>query len=176
MEQQERRAALSAFFWTITVMAIAGGILFWQAEAIPTVPVAQATDGAVSQYTVALEIANNRLTEAGNRIILLEQQLAQPVVAPQEQIAVESAAPTISSEVALTSARSIAGALEPLAPPELVDLDGQTVWAIVYEPGTIYVSATDGSVVSAERNQPDQRDRAHDEDHDDDKDNDDHED
>lgn len=171
MELQERRAALSAFFWTITVMAIAGGILFWQADAIPTVPVAQANDGAVSQYTAALTLANNRLTEAGNRISSLEQQLTQPVVVPQEQIVVEPAAPNISSEAALTSARSIAGALEPLSAPELVDLDGQTVWAIAYEPGTIYVSATDGSVVSAERNQPDQRDRAHDEDADDDEDN-----
>lgn len=60
MEQQERRAALSAFFWTITVMAIAGGILFWQADAIPTVPVAQANDGAVSQYTASLALANKR--------------------------------------------------------------------------------------------------------------------
>jgi cytoskeletal protein RodZ len=153
MEQQERRAALSAFFWTITVMAIAGGILFWQADAIPQVPIAQANDGAVSQYTAA--------------IISLEQQLAQPVVVPQEQIADVPAAPTITSATALTAARSIAGALEPLTPPELVDLDGQTVWAIAYEPGTIYVSATVGSVVSAERNQPDQRDRAHDDDHDD---------
>ena len=173
MEQQERRAALSAFFWTITVMTIAGGILFWQADAIPTVPVAQANDGAVSQYTAALALANNRLTEAGNRIISLEQQLAQPVVVPLEQIADEPVAPNISIDAAVTSARSIAGALEPLATPELVDLDGQIVWAIVYEPGTIYVSATDGSVVSAERNQPDQRDPAHDEDHDDDEDNDD---
>jgi hypothetical protein len=173
MEQQERRAALSAFFWTITVMAIAGGILFWQADAIPQVPVAQANDGAVSQYTAALALANNRLTEAGNRIISLEQQLAQPVVVPQEQIADVPAAPTITSAAALTAARSIAGALEPLTPPELVDLDGQTVWAIAYEPGTIYVSATVGSVVSAERNQPDQRDRAHDDDEDNDEDNDD---
>lgn len=173
MELQERRAALSAFFWTITVMAIAGGILFWQADAIPTVPVAQVNNDAVSQYTTALALANNRLTEAGNRISSLEQQLTQPVVVPQEQIVVEPGAPNISSEAALTSARSIAGALEPLSAPELVDLDGQTVWAIAYEPGTIYVSATDGSVVSAERNQPDQRDRAHDDDPDDDEDNDD---
>jgi hypothetical protein len=165
MEQHERRAALSAFFWTITVMSIAGGILFWQAEAIPTVPVAQANESAVSQYAAALDIANNRLTEAGNRIMTLENQPAQPIDVPQEQIVDVPAAPTITSAAALTSARSIAGALEPLAPPELVDLDGQTVWSIVYEPGTVYVSATDGTVVLVERNQPDQRDRHDDEDH-----------
>jgi hypothetical protein len=164
MEQHERRAALSAFFWTITVMSIAGGILFWQAEAIPTVPVAQANESAVSQYAAALDIANNRLTEAGNRIMTLENQPAQPIDVPQEQIVDVPAAPTITSAAALTSARSIAGALEPLAPPELVDLDGQTVWSIVYEPGTVYVSATDGTVVLVERNQPDQRDRHDDED------------
>ncbi len=165
MEQQERRAALSAFFWTITVMSVAGGILFWQADAIPSVPVAQANEGAVSQYAAALVIANNRLTEAGNRIIALENQPTQPVEVPQEQIAAVPAAPTITSAAALTSARSIAGALEPLAAPELVDLDGQTVWAIAYEPGTIYVSATDGTIVLVERTQPDQRDRHEDEDH-----------
>jgi hypothetical protein len=164
MEQHERRAALSAFFWTITVMSIAGGILFWQAEAIPTVPVAQANESAVSQYAAALDIANNRLTEAGNRIMTLENQPAQPIDVPQEQIVDVPAAPTITSAAALTSARSIAGALEPRAPPELVDLDGQTVWSIVYEPGTVYVSATDGTVVLVERNQPDQRDRHDDED------------
>ena len=165
MEQHERRAALSAFFWTITVMSIAGGILFWQAEAIPTVPVAQANESAVSQYAAALEIANNRLTEAGNRIMTLENQPAQPIDVPQVQIADVPVAPTITSAAALTSARSITGALEPLTAPELVDLDGQTVWSIVYEPGTVYVSATDGTVVLVERNQPDQRNRHEDEDH-----------
>ena len=165
MEQQERRAALSAFFWTITVMSIAGGILFWQADAIPSVPVAQANDGAVSQYAAALEIANTRLTEAGNRIMALENQPVQPIDVPQVQIADVPAVPNITSAAALSAARTIAGALETLTVPELVDLDGQTVWSIVYEPGTVYVSATDGTVVLVERNQPDQRDRHEDEDH-----------
>lgn len=165
MEQHERRAALSAFFWTITVMSIAGGILFWQADAIPTVPVAQANEGAVSQYSAALEIANNRLTEAGNRIVALENQRAQPIDVPQVQRADVPAISNITSTAALTAARSIAGALKPLAPPELVDLDGQTVWSIVYEPGTVYVSATDGTVVLVERTQPDQRDRHEDDEH-----------
>ncbi|MFM2308041.1 MAG: hypothetical protein RLY87_161 [Chloroflexota bacterium] len=163
MEKQERRAALSAFFWTITVMAIAGGVLFWQADIIPSVPQPQNTDAALSQYAAALDTANARLTEAGTRISSLERALTQQTTAAQPSAprSDTQASIAVSSEQALESARSVAGALAPTADPELVDLEGQTVWSIAYEPGIVYVSAVDGSVVLVQRTQPASSGREH---------------
>jgi hypothetical protein len=175
MEHQERRAALSAFFWTISVMSIAGGLLFWQSDNIPTIPLAQANAAAVTQYANALDTANIRLTEAGNRITILEQELTQQSTPSQPQSAVsESAAPAtdITSQQALESARTIVGSLAPMADPELVDLEGQTVWSIPYQPGIVFVSARDGTILLVQRTQPERHnEQEHDEqnesDHDD---------
>ncbi len=154
MEHQERRAALSAFFWTISVMAIAGGMLFWKAEVIPTVPAPQNNDAALTEYASALDTANARLTEAGNRITTLQQQLNQRVAAAQAPSVEAPPASNVSSAQAIEYARKVAGALKPTADPELVELEGQTVWSIIYEPGTVYVSAADGTIVLVQRNQP----------------------
>lgn len=167
MEKQEQRAALSAFFWTITVMAIAGGFLFWKSDIIPAVPQPQNADAALAQYASALDTANARLTEAGTRITNLEHALTQQnTVAQPPAPSTDSQAPTvISSQQAIEAARTVAGALTPTADPELVDLEGQTVWSISYEPGIVYVSADDGTIVLVQRNQPTRsgREHAHDE-------------
>jgi len=157
MEHQERRAAFSAFLWTITVMSIAGGMLFWKADMIPAIPQAQANEAAVTQYATALDTANARLTEAGTRITKLEQELSTQTSTVQQQAPVAEAvepATAITSLQALESARTVAGSLKPIADPELVDLEGQTVWSITYQPGIVFVSATDGSIVLVQRNQP----------------------
>jgi hypothetical protein len=163
MERHERRAAFSAFIWTIVVMSIAGGLILWQSDAIHAIPSTQATAGTsdITQYQQALDDANNRLTEASQRITALEQQVAQanqavqaaqtaPVAAP----ATTDSAPTggVDATAAIEIAKQVAGRLKPIADPELVDLEGQTVWSIVYTPGTVYVSQTDGQIVLVQRN------------------------
>jgi septal ring factor EnvC (AmiA/AmiB activator) len=79
MEQHERRAAFSAFIWTIVLMSLLGGVVLWQSNAIHAIPSTQPTADTsdVTQYQKALDDANNRLTEASQRITTLEQQVAQ---------------------------------------------------------------------------------------------------
>lgn len=170
MQHIERRAALSAFLWTVTVMALAGGALFYKADIIPQVPTnanaAAASDATVAEYATALDTANSRLTEAGNRITDLQNQLAQRTSAaapavdgPQQPAGTQTA---VSAEQAIEYAKQIAGSLQPISAPELVDLEGQTVWSIAYTPGTVYVSAQDGSIALVERNQQQHRRPGHD--------------
>lgn len=161
MQPPERRAALSAFLWTITVMAFAGGALMAGANIIPPAPTnvaAANADTTVVAYATALDTANARLTEAGTRITQLQNELAQRQntaaladAAPAQPAPVETA---VSAAQAVEYAKQIAGALQPTGDPELVDLDGQAVWAISYQPGTVYVNAQDGTIALVERNQP----------------------
>ena len=58
----------------------------------------------------------------------------------------------VDAAAAIEIAKQVAGRLKPIADPELVDLEGQTVWSIVYTPGTVYVSQTDGQIVLVQRN------------------------
>ena len=170
MSQPERRAALSAFAWTVTVMALAGGAVFYVGNQTPA-PTAATTDTAtVAQYAAALDTANARLTEAGTRISQLEAQVAQQQTdftpAQDAAPAPDAIQTVVSAEQAIEYAKQIAGQYPPTNAPELVDLEGQTVWAIPYEPGTVYVNAQDGSIALVERNQPQGgRPGHHDEDH-----------
>ena len=163
MERHERRAAFSAFIWTIAVMSIAGGLILWQSDAIHAVPSTQATADTsdITSYQQALDEANNRLTEASQRITTLEQQVAQANQADQtaqaDQVAppaTTDSAPTggVDATAAIEIAKQVAGRLKPIADPELVDLEGQTVWSIVYTPGTVYVNQADGQIVLVQRN------------------------
>lgn len=164
MERHERRAAFSAFIWTIVVMSIAGGLILWQSDAIHAVPGNQATADSsdiITQYQNALDDANTRLTEASQRIMTLEQQVAQANQAGQTAQADQVVPPTttdsaptggVDATAAIEIAKQVAGRLKPIADPELVDLEGQTVWSIVYTPGTVYVSQTDGQIVLVQRN------------------------
>lgn len=160
MDYPERRAALSAFIWTIVVMSIAGGLLLWQNDAIPNVPASATTDTSVVAYQTALDTANSRLTEAGNRITALEQELAQTKQQTTNSAPVEAQA-GIDADTAIKIAAQVAGKLQPIADPELVDLDGQPVWSITYTPGIVYVSQGDGQIVLVERTN-DGRSRSHD--------------
>ena len=153
MDHNERRAAFSAFIWTIVVMSIVGGIVLWQGDLVHAVPASESANVSITAYQNALDIANSRLSDAGNRITALEQELAQA----KQQPADTNTAPTtgtngIDAETAIRIATQVAGRLQPVADPELVDLDGQTVWSIVYTPGTVYVSQADGQIVLVERN------------------------
>jgi len=163
MERHERRAAFSAFIWTIVVMSIMGGLILWQSDAVHAIPSNKAsTDTSdVTQYQQALDDANNRLTEASQRITTLEQQVAQANHAAQTaQTAPQPVADTsantpsggVDAAAAIEIAKQVAGKLKPIQDPELVDLEGQTVWSIVYTPGTVYVSQTDGQIVLVQRN------------------------
>jgi small-conductance mechanosensitive channel len=163
MERHERRAAFSAFIWTIAVMSIAGGLILWQSDAIHAIPSNQATADSsdITQYQNALDEANTRLTEASQRITTLEQQIAQANQAAQTAQADQVVPPTttdsaptggIDATAAIEIAKQVAGRLKPIADPELVDLEGQTVWSIVYTPGTVYVNQADGQIVLVQRN------------------------
>lgn len=163
MERHERRAAFSAFIWTIVLMSIVGGLILWQSDAVHAIPNNQSTadNSDVTQYQKALDDANNRLTEASQRITTLEQQVAQANHAVQTAQAAPPAdtnpsanTPTggVDAAAAIEIAKQVAGRLKPIADPELVDLEGQTVWSIVYTPGTVYVSQTDGQIVLVQRN------------------------
>ena len=160
MERHERRAAFSAFIWTIVVMSIVGGLILWQSDAVHAVPSNQSTTDTsdITQYQQALDDANNRLTEASQRITALEQQVAQANQAvqtvPQAVADTSTNVPTggIDATAAIEIAKQVAGRLKPIADPELVDLEGQTVWSIVYTPGTVYVSQSDGQIVLVQRN------------------------
>lgn len=151
MNHNERRAALSAFIWTIIVMSITGSLVLWQSDVIHAVPVAEANT-SVTAYQEALNTANTRLVDAGNRITALEQELAQ---AKQQSTSNAQDATTtqagIDAQTAIQIAAQVAGRLQPVADPELVDLDGQPAWSIVYTPGTVYVSQTDGQIMLVER-------------------------
>lgn len=172
MERHERRAAFSAFIWTIVVMSIVGGLILWQSDAVHAVPKNQSsTDTSdITQYQQALDDANNRLTEASQRITTLEQQVAQVAQVAQANQAAQTAqtvqsAPQavadtsantpsggVDAATAIEIAKQVAGKLKPIQDPELVDLEGQTVWSIVYTPGTVYISQTDGKIVLVQRN------------------------
>ncbi|MCX6014497.1 MAG: hypothetical protein NT020_02715 [Chloroflexales bacterium] len=163
MERHERRAAFSAFIWTIVVMSIAGGLILWQSDAVHAVPNNQSTTDTsdITQYQQALDDANNRLTEASQRITTLEQQVAQANQTGQTAQSVPQAVadtsantPTggVDAAAAIEIAKQVAGKLKPIQDPELVDLEGKTVWSIVYTPGTVYVSQTDGQIVLVQRN------------------------
>jgi hypothetical protein len=160
MERHERRAAFSAFIWTIVVMSIAGGLILWQSDAVHAVPNNQSTTDTsdITQYQQALDDANNHLTEASQRITALEQQVAQANQAvqtvPQAVADTSTNVPTggIDAAAAIEIAKQVAGKLKPVQDPELVDLEGQTVWSIVYTPGTVYVNQEDGQIVLVQRN------------------------
>ncbi len=153
MDHNERRAAFSAFIWTIVIMSIVGGIVLWQGNLVHTVPANESATVSVTAYQNALDIANSRLSDAGNRITALEQELAQAKQQPSDtNTAPSTASNDIDAETAIRIATQVAGRLQPVADPELVDLDGQTVWSIVYTPGTVYVSQADGQIVLVERN------------------------
>ena len=153
MDHNERRAAFSAFIWTIVIMSIVGGIVLWQGDLVHSVPASESANVSVTAYQNALDIANGRLTDAGKRITALEQELAQAKQpAADTSTAPSDATAGIDSQTAIRIASQVAGRLQPVADPELVDLDGQTVWSIVYTPGTVYVSQADGQIVLVERN------------------------
>jgi cytoskeletal protein RodZ len=74
-------------------------------------------------------------------------------VAPQASNNTNNApAGSIDAAAAIEIAKQVAGRLKPIQDPELVDLEGQTVWSIVYKPGTVYVSQSDGQIVLVQRN------------------------
>ena len=166
MERHERRAAFSAFIWTIVVMSVVGGLILWQSDAVHVVPSNKPTADTsdITQYQTALDDANNRLTEASQRITTLEQQVAQANQAAQTAQSAQSAPQAVADTAANTPsggvdaaaaieiAKQVAGHLTPIQDPELVDLEGQTVWSIVYTPGTVYISQTDGKIVLVQRN------------------------
>lgn len=163
MERHERRAAFSAFIWTIVVMSIVGGLILWHSDTIHAVPSNQSTTDKsdITQYQQALDDANNRLTEASQRITALEQQVAQANQTAQTaqsvpQAVADTSANTPSGDIdaaaAIEIAKQVAGKLQPVQDPELVDLEGQTVWSIIYTPGTVYISQTDGKIVLVQRN------------------------
>lgn len=151
MDYNERRAALSAFIWTIIIMSITGALVLWQSDTIHTIPVAEGVDTSVTAYQTALDTANNRLLDAGKRITALEQELTQ---AQQRTNTTppDTTQAGIDARTAIEIAQQVAGRLQPIADPELVNLDGQPTWSIAYTPGTVYVSQADGQIVLVERN------------------------
>lgn len=147
-------------------MSIMGGLILWQSDAVHAIPSNQSTADTsdITQYQQALDDANNRLTEASQRITTLEQQVAQANHAAQAAQTAQSAPQVVAdtsintpsggvdAAAAIEIAKQVAGKLKPIQDPELVDLEGQTVWSIVYTPGTVYVSQSDGQIVLVQRN------------------------
>jgi len=157
MQEFQHRAAITAFIWTMVTMIVAGILVFWSADAIPT-PAATTT----TAYSTALDVANQRLTEASQRIIALEQQQTSnmsasvdvpvsadaPVTLPTAQtdsrITLDARAATLIADEAVRNSHAIADAY-------LVDLQSNIAWAIPYETSIVYVRANDGEILLIEQ-------------------------
>ena len=152
MQEFQHRAAITAFIWTMVTMIVAGILVFWSADAIP----APTANNPSADYSQALDLANQRLTEASQRIIALEQQQTGTVptvtnvshASPNEQTDPRI---TLDAAAATRIADEAAGNNHAIAPAYLVDLQGNIAWAIPYTPGIVYVRASDGEILLIER-------------------------
>lgn len=151
MQEFQHRAAITAFIWTMITMILAGILVFWSADAIPT-----PADTTTTAYSTALDVANQRLTEASQRIVALEQQQTDevpaiadvPLTAPNEA---SDPRITLDGATATRIADAAAGNYHAIATAYLVDLQGNIAWAVPYESGIIYVRANDGEILLIEQ-------------------------
>jgi len=152
MQEFQRRAAISAFVWTMVTMIVAGILVFWSADVIPVSTTTQTT----AAYSKALDLANQRLTEASQRIAALEQrqttvEQASTDVQPTQVDSHSDPRITLDADTATRIAAEVAGTDRTIATAYLVDLEGNIAWAVPYESAIIYVHAHDGEIIFIER-------------------------
>ena len=113
-----------------------------------------------AQYQQLVQEANQKLEKANNDLLAMQSQLnkvQQQVVQPQAQkadtvvtnnTASPSGATTIAPDVAGQLAQQVADAGQKLLKqPELVDFQGKTAYEALFEKGSIYVDAQDGTIL-----------------------------
>ena len=148
MDTIHQRSALSALVWTTVVMSLAGALVFGSVDAIPALPSPDNT----AQYSAALDLANQRLSEASTRIQQLENQAhndhndqgTPPTTTTSPQTAIDA-------NQARAIADQVAGRYHTIKNPQLVDFEGTIAWAVTYEPGIVYVNSTSGEIIYVER-------------------------
>jgi hypothetical protein len=114
-----------------------------------------------AQYQQLVQEANQKLEKANNDLLSMQSQLKQveqqqqPMVQQVQKAdvttttnSVASPATAISPEVAGQLAQQVADAGQKLIkPPELVDFQGKTAYEALFDKGSIYVDAQDGTVL-----------------------------
>jgi predicted RND superfamily exporter protein len=113
-----------------------------------------------AQYQQLVQEANQKLEKANNDLLAMQSQLNQvqqaQSVQPQVQKAETVAATTeaspavtsISPEIAGQLAQQVAEAGQKLIKaPELVDFQGKTAYEALFDKGSIYVDAQDGTIL-----------------------------
>ncbi len=113
-----------------------------------------------AQYQQLVQEANQKLEKANNDLLAMQDQLkqvqqsqsGQPQIQKADTVATvtvaNSAVTAISPEVAGQIAQKVADAGQKLIkPPELVDFQGKTAYEALFEKGSIYVDAQDGTIL-----------------------------
>ncbi len=112
------------------------------------------------QYQQLVQEANQKLEKANNDLLAMQDQLqqvqqsqsGQPQVQKADTVATitvaNPAVTAISPEVAGQLAQNVADAGQKLIkPPELVDFQGKTAYEALFDKGSIYVDAQDGTIL-----------------------------
>lgn len=117
-----------------------------------------------AQYQELIQEANQKLEKANNDLMALQSQLQQVAQQQQAQQSTQATAaaasanvaspdsspitPAISAEVAGQLAQQVADAGQNLIKqPELVDFQGKTAYEALFDKGSIYVDALDGTIL-----------------------------
>jgi predicted RND superfamily exporter protein len=113
-----------------------------------------------AQYQQLVQEANQKLEKANNDLLAMQSQLkqvqqsqsGQPQVQTAETVATitvaNPAVTAISPEVAGQLAQQVAEAGQKLIkPPELVDFQGKTAYEALFDKGSIYIDAQDGTIL-----------------------------
>jgi hypothetical protein len=118
-----------------------------------------------TQYQQLVQEANQKLEKANNDLLAMQSQLnnvqqqavqqqpGQPQVQKADSVSANTTASpavaaTISPEVAGQLAQQVANAGQKLLKqPELVDFQGKTAYEALFEKGSIYVDAQDGTIL-----------------------------